>query len=114
MPKWTMHVEARPGHRLIIGDAGRPEIWLRISAKGIPGLEVMTGSKPEHGAGGFECPVYSAGWHTLSIDRQEFEFVPFPDATTWVSLELSEPEVSGPPPAPFDPVKDLAGDLSEA
>ena len=105
---WKVHVEARPGQRLIIGDAGEAGMDLAIGARGVPPFRMITGFKPEHGAGGFEAPVYSAGWHRLTIDGQEFDFVPYPDATTWIGLTYSAPDAAG-DPAPFDPAKDLDG-----
>jgi len=101
--QWTITIERRRGQPLIIGDAGEPRIRFLVGPRGfsLDQRSVLSGGKPEHGPGGFEVPVYLEGEYTLEIEEQVFEFWPFPDAMTWLTLSRAKPDVSGgPAPVP--------------
>lgn len=100
--KWVMKIESRPGKPLIIGNAGRPDVGILIHRPDAPTVLVVSGTKAEHGPGGFECLVYEPGKeHVLEVDSQAaFKFTPFEDATTWIELTEVDPTDPEPEPEP--------------
>jgi hypothetical protein len=62
-----------PGMPLIFGNWGEAGIPIMLVGAGGNIQQVLTGSKLEHGPGGFEFLVYGKGLHLLSIASYQFE-----------------------------------------
>ncbi len=71
--RWTMSVERRPGARVIAGNFPRAGIRLAITDPWGNAVVVISGSKLEHGPGGFETPVWASGVYTLRFLDQCFQ-----------------------------------------
>ena len=84
-----MAVERRPGLRLLAGTFPRADIPLTISDPWGHTVSLVSGSKPEHGKGGFETPIWNNGLHTLRFLDQTFP-VPVQDDFVFVTfIELT-------------------------
>lgn len=72
--EWTMTVrrEVRPGLRGIAGNFPRTGIRLTITDPWGNSVVSTSGSKAEHGPGGFEVPVWANGLYTLNFLDQRF------------------------------------------
>lgn len=75
--EWSMSVrrEVRGGLRVIAGDFPRAGISLTITDPWGNSVVTTSGSKAEHGPGGFEVPVWSNGLYTLTFLDQRFQVV---------------------------------------
>ncbi len=70
---WTMNVSRQAGLRLLTGSLPRPGIHLTISDPWGNNISLLSGSKPEHGPGGFEAPLWHDGLYTIRFLDQVFE-----------------------------------------
>jgi hypothetical protein len=70
---WEMSVERKPGLRLLAGDFPRADIPLIISDPWGNTVSLISGSKPEHGKGGFETPIWNNGIYTVRFLDQTFQ-----------------------------------------
>jgi len=73
--EWTMTVqrEVRPGLRGIAGNFPGAGIGLAITDPWGNSVVTTSGSKAEHGPGGFEVPVWANGLYTLDFLDQRFQ-----------------------------------------
>ena len=69
----TVGREVRPGLRGIAGNFPRAGIRLTITDPWGNSVGTTSGSKAEHGLGGFEVPVWANGLHTLDFLDQRFQ-----------------------------------------
>jgi hypothetical protein len=70
---WEMSVERKPGLRLLAGDFPRADIPLTITDPWGNTISLVSGSKPEHGTGGFETPIWNNGMYTIRFLDQTFQ-----------------------------------------
>ncbi|MGD8399033.1 MAG: hypothetical protein PVG11_09270, partial [Anaerolineae bacterium] len=72
---WEMDVEYRRGVRILAGTL--PEAGIELTLRDPEGtvIQSMTGSKPEHGIGGFEFLAPSIGTYRLAFLDQAFEIL---------------------------------------
>lgn len=70
---WTMTVERRPGARTIAGNFPRAGIQLTITDLTGNVYSTVSGSKTEHGTGGFEVAVEADGMYALKFLDETFE-----------------------------------------
>jgi len=91
---WAMVVEYRPGPRIIAGSFPRKEIKVTIADPWGNASTVDSGSKPEHGPGGFEVLAPNLATYTLTFLDQTFE-VPTKDGVTFVTFSEGEPPGDG-------------------
>jgi len=73
--EWTMTVwrEVRPGLRGIAGNFARAGIRLTITDPWGNSVVTTSGSKSEHGPGGFEVPIWANGLYALEFLDQGFQ-----------------------------------------
>ena len=86
---WQAQIVRQPGLRLIIGRLPRPSIPVTITDPWGNKTDLMSGSKPEHGAGGFEIHVWHEGKCTISFYDQEFS-VDVGNDTLYITFTISE------------------------
>jgi hypothetical protein len=72
-PAWEMTVERKPGLRLLAGTFPRAGIPLTISNPWGRTVSLVSGSKIEHGQGGFETPIWANGIYTIRFLDQTFQ-----------------------------------------
>jgi hypothetical protein len=72
-PTITVELTRGPGLPLIVGDWGRPNVAITVTAPSGAGQQVMTGTKPEFGPGGFETYATETGTYLLEIEDHRFE-----------------------------------------
>lgn len=87
---WTMKVKYRPGPRIIAGWFPRDGIDLTIIDLWGNTSQVVSGSKPEYGEGGFEVLAANVGLYTLTFLDQRFE-VQTQDGSTILSFAEQVP-----------------------
>jgi hypothetical protein len=90
-PTWAMTVEYRSGPHIIAGTLSRAGIELTISDPWGNAVTVTSGSKPEHGPGGFEVVAPHEVKHTLTFLGETFEVL-MKDGTTLVTFIETMPE----------------------
>jgi len=71
-PVWKMDVVTRRGVRAVAGDLGRAGIPVTVFDPWNNTVTIISGSKPEHGPGGFEVPAWADGRYTLRFLDQSF------------------------------------------
>jgi hypothetical protein len=99
---WEMKTTYRPGPLVIAGALPRPGIELTITDPWGNANTVVSGSKPEHGEGGFEVLAPHGGVHTVTFLDQSFR-VRARKRTTIVTFTESFEAVEPPDrPAPPD------------
>lgn len=107
-PGWRMKVEHRPGPQIIAGTLPHAGIQVRVSDPWGNASTVISGSKPEHGPGGFEVLAPHPVRYTITFLDQRFE-VPTEGASTYVDFEKREFHggpaggLQGEPPAELPP-----------
>jgi hypothetical protein len=69
----TVEIQRSPGLPLIVGDWGKPDVIVRITPPTGMEMRTVTGSKPEHGPGGFESYATQVGTYVLEIENYRFE-----------------------------------------
>jgi hypothetical protein len=82
---WKMSVERRPGLRLVAGTFPRADIPLTLSDPWGTTVSLVSGSKPEHGQGGFETPIWENTIYTIRFLDQTFQ-VPVQDDSVFVTF----------------------------
>lgn len=108
---WKMAVEHRAGPRIIAGTLPTAGIEVTITDPWGNASTVLSGSKPEHGPGGFEVVAPHAVKHTVTFLDQSFElqmregiaFVTFTGAAPPEPEEPIEPEEEPPPDEQEEP-----------
>jgi len=98
---WTMKVQRRGGLRLLIGKMPEANIAVAVSDSWGNVTALLSGSKPEHGPGGWELNIWNPGTYTISFLDQTFQvdvgnetvtviFTKAPAVTMWqlVSIPL--------------------------
>lgn len=86
---WQMQLAHEPGLRLIIGRLPRPGIPVTITDPWGNKTDLISGSKPEYGTGGFELPVWNEGKFTIAFYDQQFS-VDIANDTLYVTFSTSE------------------------
>ncbi|MBI3733548.1 MAG: SpoIID/LytB domain-containing protein [Chloroflexi bacterium] len=71
-PAWGVYIERKAGVRALAGSLPRPGITVRVTSAAGQAVEVVSGSKPEHGAGGFEVLCWQDGNFTVAFLDQHF------------------------------------------
>jgi hypothetical protein len=92
-----MEVRYRPGPRIIVGSLPVAGVPVTISDPWGNATTVTSGSKPEHGLGGFEVLAPHNAIYTLTLLGEIFE-VKMQDRSAIVAFAESAP--SGPEPEP--------------
>ncbi len=91
---WIMTIHRQPGIRLLIGKLPHPGVDVTVrNAWGDP-VVVCSGSKPEHGPGGFEVPIWTTGLYTIRFLDQTFK-VNVGNETVTVTFTFSEQTETG-------------------
>jgi hypothetical protein len=90
-PAWQMAVERRPGLRLLAGTFPRAGIPLTISDPWGNTVSLVSGSKTEHGKGGFETPIWNNGIYTIHFLNQVFQVLVQDDFVFVTFTEREEP-----------------------
>lgn len=111
--RWRMKVEYRPGSQIIAGLLPKAGIELTITDPWGNARTAVSGSKPEHGPGGFEVLAPHAATYTLAFSGKTFEvktrkrvtFLTFsrvkpPDKPPEEEKPPSGEETEGPPETP--------------
>ena len=93
---WNMQVEHRPGPKIIAGTLPQAGIQVHVSDPWGNASTVRSGSKPEHGPGGFEVLAPHPVRYTVSFLDQSFD-VPTRGESTYVAFV--EGEFQGEPAA---------------
>lgn len=70
--EWTMEVTRGPGLPLLVGSLPQANIPITITDPAGATTQVMSGSKPEYGAGGFETYAPRSGTYTIQFLDQTF------------------------------------------
>ena len=105
---WQMAVEYQPGNRIIAGSFPSAGITLTVTDPWGNAATVISGSKPDHGPGGFEVLAPHIALYTLAFLDARFE-VQTHDGTTFVTFTQAEtpPDESLPDePLPDEPIPD--------
>jgi hypothetical protein len=84
-----MTVEAKPGLSLLIGKMPRSGISVVVTDPRGPVVRVISGSKAEHGVGGWEINAWGRGIYTVEFEGQCFD-VPVQGETVVASFEEGE------------------------
>ncbi len=92
-PTWTMQIEHKTGLPLIDGSMPRAGIAVTIISPSGRAMQVISGSKPEYGVGGFEVYATEIGTYTIRFLDQTFS-VPMTGQYT----HLTFTEAAGPGP----------------
>jgi hypothetical protein len=107
---WTMTVEHRPGARIIAGSLPREGIDVTITDPWGNASRVTSGSKPDHGPGGFEAVAPHVASYTLAFLDQTFEVQTHDGATFLTFVEGdspdSEPDPDNGPDSETEPTAD--------
>jgi hypothetical protein len=86
---WTMDVEYQDGARIIVGSFPTAGILLKVTDPWGNQSTVVSGTKPEHGVGGFEVLVSHPGIYRLEFCAESFEVEVF-DGTVVVTFRQEE------------------------
>ena len=97
--RWRFESEFRPGSRIIAGSLPQAGIELTITDPWGNASSVVSGSKPEYGAGGFEFLTPHPVTYTLSFLSESFE-VKAEDGVSLLTFTEVEEAPSGPPVVP--------------
>ena len=81
----TITITTTPGLSLVVGDWGSTGLAVRLTNPYQYSQQVLTGSKPEYGMGGFEFLVYCEGVHWLIAEGYQFA-LPLAGGTTRVTF----------------------------
>jgi hypothetical protein len=98
-PKWQMAVEYRSGPPILAGTFPRAGIQVTIADPWGNATTVISGSKPEHGPGGFEVVAPHQVEYTLAFLEQTF-VVQMKDGSTFVTFSEPAPPEPEPEPVP--------------
>ncbi|MDX1520266.1 MAG: SpoIID/LytB domain-containing protein [Anaerolineae bacterium] len=93
-PEIIVEIERIPGLPIVLGNWGQPNKPIRINAPSGNVYQVMTGTKPEFGPGGFEFYAIEKGTYVLEIEGNRFE-VPTDGRTIRLTFRKSD----GTPPS---------------
>lgn len=100
---WQIQVTYRPGMRLLMGTMPETGVALTLMDPWGNVAHTISGTKPEHGTGGFEFLTPNVTTYTLAVSDETFE-VPTHDGVTVVTLlpvdETPEPRVEPEQPVP--------------
>ncbi len=91
---WTMEVTRQPGLRLLIGKLPRTGIDVTVYNAWGNSVTVSSGSKPEHGAGAFEVPIWTHGLYTIRFLDQTFQVEINDETVIATFIEGGDPPVS--------------------
>lgn len=69
---WRIDIERRPGPRLIVGRLPEAAIAVVVADPWGNETHLLSGSKPEHGPGGFDVPVWRDALYTIRFQGQRF------------------------------------------
>ena len=109
---WEMIVEHRPGPQVIAGTLPRAGIDVTVTDPWGNASSVVSGSKLEHGLGGFEVLSPEPVQYTIAFLDQRFEVLPKGGLTFLTFLELPKAEPPAVPehaPDPLDTAPQPAG-----
>jgi hypothetical protein len=109
---WQMKVKVRPGLHIIAGSFPKAGIQLTITDPWNHATTVVSGSKPEYGAGGFEALAPNATTYTLSFLDQTFA-LQTQNASTIVTFSEVEAPPKPPVKPPEPPPEGSSGPLAE-
>ena len=84
---WDVHVTRQPGLRLIIGRLSTPGLAVVLTDPWGNATHLLSGSKPEHGSGGFEVPVWHDGTYTVQVQGQQIP-VEMQDGTVFLDFSV--------------------------
>lgn len=70
--EWRMEIDRLPGPRLIIGRFPEPSVPVVVRDPFGNETHLLSGSKPEHGPGGFEVPVWRDALYTICFLGMRF------------------------------------------
>ncbi len=73
-PEIAVELTRGPGLPLIVGDWGKANVPITVTAPSGASHQTVTGSKPEFGPGGFETYATETGTYILEIEDHRFEF----------------------------------------
>jgi hypothetical protein len=73
VPEWEVKIERGRGLALLVGDIGVPRETVTITLPGGRVERVTSGSKAEHGKGGFEIYAHEPGIYKIEFLDQVFE-----------------------------------------
>ena len=103
---WIMTIRRQPGIRLLIGKLPHPGVDVTVrNAWGDP-VVVRSGSKPEHGPGGFEVPIWTTGLYTIRFLDQTFRVNVGDETVTVTFTEQTENETDARLVSRWRPVED--------
>ena len=91
---WAMEVTRQPGLRLLIGKLPRTGIDVTIYNAWGNSVTVSSGSKPEHGVGAFEVPIWTHGLYTIRFLDQTFQVEINDETVTAIFTEGGDAAVS--------------------
>ncbi len=94
-PTWQMEIERRPGPRLLIGKLPQPDIPVTVADPWENRVQVLSGSKPEYGPGGFEVSLWQSNRYTISFEDEHFGEIEIGDETAIVTFSLGIAEGEG-------------------
>lgn len=107
---WQMTVRAQPGAKIIAGSLPRAGIEVRVVDPWGNAAQVVSGSKPEYGPGGFEVLAPNAVEYSITFLDQTFKVVSQGNATI---VEFSETSRGFGGPARGDGMEALLAKLDE-
>ena len=107
--RWRFETEFRPGPRIIAGSLPRAGIEITLTDPWGNSSTTISGSKPEHGVGGFEFLAPHPATYTLSFQGESFKI----KTGEGVSFVIFTEVESAPPPAVPEPRPPTPGDRPE-
>jgi hypothetical protein len=90
---WTMQIESQPGLPIIVGTMPRTGVEITIVDPHGNAAKTFSGSKPEHGVGGFETWAPQVGTYHIRFLDQDFE-IPMKGQYTRVTFSEGEEPVA--------------------
>lgn len=99
---WQLHQEDKPGLRMLIGKMPQAGIDVTVGDPWGNATTVRSGSKPEHGPGGWEVVAWAAAVFTVRFRDQAFTVDVADDTTSYLTFTYTEPPTE-PEPEPQDP-----------
>jgi hypothetical protein len=106
---WQMTVEHRPGARIIAGSLPREGIDVTISDSWGNASTVSSGSKLDHGPGGFEVVAPHVATYTLAFLDETFEVLTHDGATLVTFTQAEEPDPDSGPDIEPEPDSETNG-----
>ncbi|MEM7035155.1 MAG: hypothetical protein AAF629_36790 [Chloroflexota bacterium] len=94
-PQWDYSLTQGPGLPLLIGDIGTPNETIQLTKPNGWKEQLTSGSKPEHGQGGFETYANLSGTYRIQFKGADFR-IPLNGRLTRISFK----QTSEPPPEP--------------